>query len=367
MTTKLKNYLTLALAAGLLYGFLLWGILRPDAALSTAERRPLTQRPVFTVQTALDGQFMSRFEQYTLDQFPLRDELRTLKSLTGRCLLRQRDQHGIYLAQGQAAKLDYPLHEDQLDYALSRFGYVYDTLLAGTDAHVYAAVVPDKGYYLAAKNGCPAMDYGALFAAVREQLPWAEHIDLTPFLTAGSYYATDAHWRQECLTDTADALAQAMGAQLTDTGYTPVTADAPFYGVYSGQSALPLTPDTLTWLTSKTLSACRVYDYETDTWLPVYDTAQAEGIDPYALFLSGSKSLLRLENPNAQTDRELIVFRDSFGSSLAPLLASGYRAVTLVDIRYLAPERLPQFLTITNQDVLFLYSTTVLNNSDAIK
>ena len=55
MTTKLKNYLTLALAAGLLYGFLLWGILRPDAALSTAERRPLTQRPVFTVQTALDA------------------------------------------------------------------------------------------------------------------------------------------------------------------------------------------------------------------------------------------------------------------------------------------------------------------------
>ena len=367
MTTKLKNYLTLALAAGLLYGFLLWGVLRPDAALSATERRPLAQRPAFTVQTALDGQFMSRFEQYTLDQFPLRDELRTLKSLTGRYLLRQRDQHGIYLAQGQAAKLDYPLHEDQLNYALSRFGYVYDTLLVGTDAHVYAAVVPDKGYYLAAQNGYPAMDYGALFDTVREQLPWAEHIDLTPFLTADSYYATDAHWRQECLTDAADALAQAMGAQLTDTGYTPVTADAPFYGVYSGQAALPLAPDALTWLTSKTLSACRVYDYETDTWLPVYDTAQAEGIDPYALFLSGSKSLLRLENPNAQTDRELIVFRDSFGSSLAPLLASGYRSVTLVDIRYLAPERLPQFLTVTDQDVLFLYSTTVLNNSDAIK
>ena len=42
MTDKLKNLLTLALAAGLLYGFLIWGVLRPDAALSVTERRPLT-------------------------------------------------------------------------------------------------------------------------------------------------------------------------------------------------------------------------------------------------------------------------------------------------------------------------------------
>ena len=367
MTVKLKNLLILALAAGLLYGVLLWGILRPDAAVSAAERRPLTQRPQLTVQTMLNGQFAERFERYTLDQFPLRDDLRTLKSLTGFYLLRQRDQHGIYLVDGQAAKLDYPLHEDSVNYALSRFSYIQSTILAGTDARVYAAVVPDKGYYLAEANGYPSMDYDALFATVAEQMPWATHIDLTPYLTADSYYKTDAHWRQECLPEAASALANAMGATLTDTEYTEVTADAPFYGVYAGQSALPLAPDTLRWLTSETLDACRVYDYETDTWCSVYDAAQADGDDPYALFLSGSKSLLRLENPNAATDRELVIFRDSFASAAAPLLASGYKTITLVDIRYLAPERLPQYLTITNQDVLFLYSTTVLNSSDAIK
>ena len=367
MTDRLKNLLTLALAAGLLYGFLIWGVLRPDVALSVTERRPLTQRPQITVQTALNGQFAEHFARYTLDQFPLRDDLRTLKSLTGYYLLRQSDQHGIYLAQGRAAKLDYPLHEDSVNYALSRFSYLYDTLLAVTDARVYAAVVPDKGYYLAEANGYPAMDYETLFRTVAEQMPWAQHIDLTPYLTADSYYTTDAHWRQECLPSAANALANAMGVNLADTEYTEITADAPFYGVYAGQSALPLAPDALRYLTSETLDACRVYDYETDSWLPVYDGAQADGDDPYALFLSGSKSLLRLENPNAATDRELIVFRDSFGSSLAPLLASGYKTITLVDIRYLAPERLPQYLTVTDQDVLFLYSTTVLNNSDAIK
>ena len=39
-------------------------------------------------------------------------------------------------------------------------------------------------------------------------------------------------------------------------------------------------------------------------------------------------SLLTVDNPNARTDRELVIFRDSFGSSLAPLLLEGYSRVT---------------------------------------
>ena len=61
------------------------------------------------------------------------------------------------------------------------------------------------------------------------------------------------------------------------------------------------------------------------------------------------------------------MFRDSFGSSLVPLLAEGYARITLVDIRYVAPERLGMWLTFDNQDVLFLYSTPVLNNSETLK
>ena len=78
-------------------------------------------------------------------------------------------------------------------------------------------------------------------------------------------------------------------------------------------------------------------------------------------------SLLTVECPNARTDRELVVFRDSFASSLAPLLLEGYSRVTLVDIRYLSPTQLGRYLTFTDQDVLFLYSTGVLNNSSTLK
>ena len=89
---------------------------------------------------------------------------------------------------------------------------------------------------------------------------------------------------------------------------------------------------------------------------------------PYDLFLSGSRSLLRIDNPNALSDRTLVVFRDSFGSSIIPLLAESYRTVYAVDIRYLAPDRLGRVVDFPDDaDVLLLYSATALQNSITLK
>ncbi len=253
-----------------------------------------------------------------------------------------------------------------MEHALARFRFVYERYLQGTDAKIYFAAIPDKNYFLAERYGYPALDYEEFIQKFADGMEYAQTVGLTDVLTLESYYRTDIHWRQEAILPAAQRLAEAMGADWTDK-FEAVTLDTPFCGVYCGQSALKLTPDALTYLTNDTLRACTVYDYETDTTLPVYDLDAAGGDDAYAIFLSGSKSLLTIENPNAGTERELVVFRDSFGSSLVPLLAEGYARITLVDIRYVAPERLGTWLTFSNQDVLFLYSTPVLNNSETLK
>ena len=68
-----------------------------------------------------------------------------------------------------------------------------------------------------------------------------------------------------------------------------------------------------------------------------------------------------------KTEKELILFRDSFGSSIAPLLVEGYSKITIVDIRYVQSEYLGNFIKFEDQDVLFLYSTMLLNNSLALR
>ncbi|MBQ8413251.1 MAG: hypothetical protein IJX12_06575, partial [Lachnospiraceae bacterium] len=131
--------------------------------------------------------------------------------------------------------------------------------------------------------------------------------------------------------------------------------------------ALPHEGDELYYLTNDTIEACQVYDYENNRDISMYDMEAVSSVDPYEMYLYGPLSLVTITNPNADTDKELIIFRDSFGSSIAPLLATGYSKVTLVDIRYISPEYLGQFLEFDNQDVLFLYNAAVLNNSQTIK
>ena len=350
----------------------LWAVLAalnwfsPAQEMSDAERRPLAQFPEISQETVTNGKFMSEFTEYSLDQFPLRDSFRRMKSLFHYYVLGQKDNNGIYIAQGSAVKQEYPLNKSSVTHALDRFEYVYNRYLQ--NAHVYMAIVPDKGYYLAEEAGQLAMDYAAMFDAFRQGMPWASHIDLTGTLSGGDYYRTDTHWRQENLLETAGKLCKAMGAELPAwEDYTVTTLERPFYGVYYGQAALPMDPDTISLLESEVLKDCTVYDYETGKTGSVYDLTKLDGKDLYEVYLSGPKSLLTVENSNAATDRELILFRDSFGSAIAPLLVQGYARVTLVDIRYIQPDLLERFVIFEDKDVLFLYSTLVLNNSETIK
>ena len=354
----------MALVAAVWLGLAVAAWCRPADERSRAERRTLAQFPEISKEKLLDGTFVSEFEDYTLDQFPMRDSFRQLKARTHYNLLGQRDNNGIYLADGQAAKLEYPLNEKSVDRALQVFQGIYRRYLQ--NSKVYVAVVPDKGYYFTARNGYPAMDYTQLVEKIRRGMPQASYANLTDCLTGQDYYRTDTHWRQERLIPVAQRLCQAMGVPGPE-GLTAVAAAEPFYGVYYGQAALPMEPDTLYTMHSDLLKGCRVYNYETGKYGSIYDESKLTGDDLYEVFLSGSVSLLTIENPNAETDRELILFRDSYGSALAPLLVQGYRKITLVDVRYISSALLGRFLDFHGQDVLFLYSTLVLNNSSQLQ
>ena len=364
MNKKITALVLLALWAALTLGA--W--FGPKQEFSDAERRPLAQLPEFSMEALGKGRFMDDFTDYSLDQFPLRDSFRRLKSQLHYNVLGQKDNNGIYLHNGSAAAQEYPLRDASVKHMLERLQYVYDTYLEETDSRIVFAVVPDKNYYLAEQAGQLSMDYEAMFRDFREGISWAAHVELTDALDAEDYYRTDTHWRQESLLEVAGRLCDALGVTIPrQEDYTVTELERPFYGVYYGQAALPMEADTIRLLESQLLKECRVYDHETGKTGDVYDRTKLGSKDLYDVYLSGARALLTVENPNAATDRELIVFRDSFGSSLVPLLVADYAKVTLVDLRYLRADFLGQFLEFNDQDILFLYSTLVLNNSASIK
>jgi len=364
----MKNKLfVIIMAASIMLGLLFFCFI-PKADFSESERRLLADMPEVSLKSILDGSFMSDFETYAQDNFPLRDGFRGLKSTVSLKLLRQGDNNGLYIADGHIAKLDYPMDSRMLDMAAKRFESIYARYLDGRDCRVYFSIIPDKNYFIAPEAGRLYLDFEELESYMLPRTEQMEYIPIADLLEAGDYYRSDSHWRQERIEDIAERLCKSMGAlPLGEHEVVPVLND--FHGVYSGQLAESSISDRIFYATNDTIRGCTVTSYDSGKaqTVPFYDLEAAEGRDPYEMFLNGADALLVIENPAAQTDRELIIFRDSFGSSIAPLMIESYSRITLVDIRYIQSAMLADFINFGGQDVLFLYSTGLLNNSLALK
>lgn len=366
MNTHRKNSVILFLIVGSFYLFSVFCYKTESKDYSTSERRTLAQMPAFTWESFFSGTFAAAFEDYAADQFPLRDTFRKTKAAISKYIFGQKDYNGFYTVGKQICSIEYPMNETSIQRAGDRFAAIYEQYLKNTDTHVYASLIPDKNYFLAEQQGFLSMDYALFEKNFIEACSEMEYISIFPCLSIENYYTTDPHWKQETLFDTANILCKSMGNALQQE-YTIHTLDIPFSGVYAAQSAFQTEPEPFSYIDADYFKQCAIINHETETEMEFYDYEKAAGEDSYAFFLSGSLSLITMENPSATTEKELILFRDSYGSSIAPFFLEIYQKVTLIDIRYLSSANLKQFVTFDNQDVLFLYSTLIINHSETLK
>ncbi len=363
---KIKNIISVVIFSVLLLSLSAVCILKPPSEYSESERRYLASFPDLTSKTLIGGEFMKDFESYAVDQFPLREKFRSIKAYFATDVLRKLDNNGVFVADGHISKIDSKENEAMIENAAEKFQFIFDSYIKGNNCNVYFSVIPDKNFILAPKNGYPSLNYDSFTEKMKKRTSYMKYIDVTPLLSLEDYYSTDTHWKQENIIDIAEKISSEMGTDIS-SDYTVNTLENPFYGVYTGQLAKKFEPDTIKYLTNDTINNCKVTYY--DTGMPVegeiYNMEKAFGKDPYEMYLSGTSALITIENANASGDKELVLFRDSFGSSLAPLLAEGYKKITVVDIRYIQSSFIGNFVDFKNCDVLFLYSTTLLNNSTA--
>lgn len=373
MKNKLKLAVTVVCVSVFLFGMSGWFMLKAPSEYSVFERRELEKLPEFDIENILSGKFMKEFEANAPDQMPLRDTLRSIKAYASKYLFFNKENNGLYYADGQLSLIEYPENGDSLDYAAQRVNYLYEKFVKNTSASSFVCVIPDKNRFLAEENGYLSLDYEAFAKEFFQKTGVENYIDITGFLSADDYYSTDTHWRQECITDVAEYITEALGAEFVGE-FTQKTLEKPFYGVLYGQSALRVEPDTINYLTTDTLKNCTVLSYATlsPVEIPLYSAKKADGNDPYEMFLNGSEPVLTITNPAADGKNEIIIFRDSFSSSLAPLLAQSFSKITLIDTRYVQPSVLDPlsekgYIDFNSADsVLFIYSTVLLNDAFAM-
>ena len=357
MGEKIKNIIiTLGFVAIIIIVFIM-NLFFEDIEISTAERRRLAQFPKITKEEIKSGKTMENFNNYTVDQFMYRDFFREIKAIFSLKFFMQKDNNEIFEKDGSIYQMNYPLNEKNIQKSTEKINEVYEKYLKGMN--VYYSIIPEKNYYLEDDDHLK-LDYPRLKEIMSNGLQNMQYIDIWDCLAKEDYYKTDLHWKQENLSKVVEKIKSSMKLEDKKVDYK-ILEKGNFYGSYYGQLGFDIEPDKLYVLTNETIENCTVFNYEKQESVPVYN--ENTSADRYDIYLSGATPLITIENPGANTGKELLIFRDSFGSSLAPLLIEDYSKITLIDLRYMSSKILDKYIEFKNQDVLFLYSSLVLNEN----
>ncbi len=358
---KFKKLSLSVLVSTILISFMLILVFKSDADISKSERRKLLKAPTFSVQKVFDKRYFPNYEKYLLDQFPFREQMRGIKALTAFNLLRKNDNDGIFCIADNIFKIDDALDERQVSLAAKKINGIIEN---HPEANYFYTLIPDKNCFVA---DYPGLDCKKLLSVLQSKISAAHYIDIANLMSLDDYYRTDPHWSSAKI----EKVAQKICTEINGAYHplqNPQKVRLPgFYGAYYGQLALALPSENMDYIDSPSFAHVKVSSIEKDKHFSVYDTTNFTNVDPYDFFLGGAQAILYVENEHAKTDRELILFRDSFGSSLAPLMVENYKKISLVDIRYISTKSAAKYLNFDQTDVLFMYSSRLYNNGGILR
>ena len=341
-------------------------LVKPDREYSEFENKYLTQRPEFTLASFLNNEWTSKYETYLNDQFVLRDDWITLKSICESMLLKIENNGIAYGADDYLFEKFTTLAGDSLAQFERNVGYektFIDTY--GETVPITFTIIPNAYMILPEKlpEGLTQVDQAAYTAPIYEAVgDKAQVVDFTGALTAHKdeyiFYRTDHHW-------TTLGAYYAYAAYVESLGMEPVALDSlsgievpDFYGTYfSKAKKFDAVADTITYYPIADAGVI-IDGQQADGY---YDLSKFEVRDKYAAFLRGNngytviKSGVR-EAPEGQEPSKILVVKDSYANSFVPFLLYNFDEVHVVDLRYSAVS-MKELLSTENFDqVLLMYN-----------
>lgn len=180
--------------------------------------------------------------------------------------------------------------------------------------------------------------------AIRDEIVRAAHDSVRPL-----YFKTDHHWTTNGAYVGASLYLQAHGiTPVPQERYDVQTKSTSFFGtLYSKVAGLPGArpekidlpmnlPQGISIETSGAPADALSTNgtHEMPQLSGIYDLSKLEVKDQYAVYFGGNYGSLTITNPDAQTDRHLLILKDSYANSMVPYLIDGYAQITMIDLRY---------------------------------
>lgn len=339
----------------LILGFSLLDILTLDKEFSELENRKLSKKPIFNLEGILSGQYMKDFEKYVDDQFFLRDEWISLKSISEYALGKIENNNIIYGEENYLFDKIKFYNEERFNKNLEALNEFIDK----SEINIETIIVPNSyeiyDEYL--PFGANLLNQKSLINKIYESNLKDRNIDLIDLFKNCKneyiYYKTDHHWTT-------------YGAYLAYCKYIENIGDAKvsledlnenlvceFYGTYFSRAKnFNAKGDILAYYDFENVSM----DIQGEKFNSLYDFEKLKSRDKYSAFIRGNNGLTVIKNENLKNNKKVVVFKDSFGNSFVPFLTNNFEEIHVIDLRSF-PYKVSEYLKNTDfNQCLILYS-----------
>lgn len=318
--------------------FFILNLVLPDRQFSEQENRYLQMRPEFSFKSLFSGDYTSKFETYTTDQFTFRDEWITLKAASELALGKQ-ENNDVHLCENGTLIEDFKRPENSvLDSNMSAL----NTLVGNTDAKVYFALIPDKSdlYSSLLPKNVPNDSEKEVIDYCYGQSN-ATNVDMYSALSVHKdeyiFYRTDHHWTSLGAYYGLSALAESMGlpCPALDSYTDRHVVSEEFYGTTWSSSGFSwVDPDTMeTFVNAPEGLKVTSYPQGSPVEGKLYDFSFLEKKDKYSMFMGGNCPMHVIETGN-EDKPSLLILRDSYMDSLIPFLLDDFSEIHVLDLRY---------------------------------
>lgn len=358
---------------GLLLVLLLVNVITPSQKLSEAENRTLAQSPRFTVDKFLSGKYGEEFSTYVSDQFVFRKNFIKAKANFDR-FIGKKEINGVYICKDGYLMEGFKRSEDRVTNtkidAINKFAkdnknIKLSVLLAPNKVEVYNNLLPANA---------PVDSQKQYLSYVKSRLNKSvKFVDTLDELTRVKnneqlYFKTDHHWTVDGAYIAYSSYCKAINIQPVGlNSFTKSLASDKFYGsLYYKNAAQIGEPDKLEMYLQQSGIVLLAKYYDNKTKVPsLYDVKKLDTKDPYQVFTGGNHTQIKIRT-NVDTDRKLILFKDSYANSMLPFLVNNYSEIMVVDLRYYSGSVKDLLNNGSYTDALILGNVNTFNTDSSI-
>lgn len=341
-------------------------IIIPKSDFSENENRVLQKFPQLSVDNVLEGKFMTDLSTYLSDHFPVRDNFVELKTGFEKNILNKKFINNIYICDNALIEnYNKPVNTDRIINTFNKFTSNThirpDLMLVPTAITVYSDKLPDYAKPYSQMETIQTIYDGTDTNNINVYDTLMEQKDNEQL-----FYRLDHHW-------TTDGAYIAYTVYCNEKGITPLdksefnikTVSEDFKGtVYSKLNDNSVESDSI-----------KVYDRNIDLDV-IYDNNKSDSLysekyidtkDKYSYFLDNIHSYIEITNNDIDTDKELIVAKDSYANCLVPFLVNHYKKVYVFDPRSYKgsiSEFSKEHKNVS--DILILYNINTIDNDTGV-